>query len=110
MDRIEAFLSAPIIAVRSNADRRGCFLCNAAADRASLDTDTETLVLRGYAKMRGAIAGALNEAFPDAEAATITQRAQLILTVYSGLRVMSRSGIKGDDLEMAKTAVLDMMK
>jgi AcrR family transcriptional regulator len=110
LERIEAFLSAPIIAVRETADRRGCFLCNAAADRASLDTETDALVLRGYAKMRGAIAAALSEAFPDTDAATIMQRAQLILTVYSGLRVMSRSGMKSDDLEMAKTAVMDMMK
>ena len=46
--RIDAFLSSSIIAVRDHDDRRGCFLCNAAADRASLDGEFGSMVLRGY--------------------------------------------------------------
>lgn len=110
LDRIAAFLSAPVTAVRDTADRRGCFLCNAAADRASLDRETDALVLRGYAKMRAAIADALGTAFPDAGADHIAQRAQLVLTVYSGLRVMARSGMSGDDLALAGAAVLDALR
>ena len=107
LERINAFLSAPITAVRDNADRRGCFLCNAAADRASLDPKTGALVLRGYAKVRSAITEALNADRPDQDDDATAQHAQLVLTVYSGLRVMARSGMKNEDLEMAKNAVLE---
>lgn len=107
LERINAFLSAPITAVRDNADRRGCFLCNAAADRASLDAETDALVLRGYARMRSAVAEALNADRPDQDDKATAQRTQLVLTVYSGLRVMARSGMKSADLEMAKIAILE---
>ncbi len=107
LERIEAFLSAPIIAVRDNDDRRGCFLCNASAERASLDKETDALVQRGYVKLRTAIFDALQAADPTLDAAVITRRAHLVLTVYSGLRVMARSGLAIDDLALAKTAVLD---
>ncbi|MEM1429344.1 MAG: TetR/AcrR family transcriptional regulator [Pseudomonadota bacterium] len=106
LDRIDAYLSAPLVAVRDEADRRGCFLCNAAADRASLDGKTGALVLRGYGKMRSAVAAALQDADPDLDAASIARNAQLIVTVYSGMRVMSRSGMEVADLALAKDAVL----
>lgn len=107
--RIDAFLSSPVLAVRAHRDRRGCFLCNAAADRASLDEDTAKQVRHGYEKMCGAIAHSLAEAFPELERETVEGRAQLVLTVYSGLRVMARSGIAADVLEQAKEAVLAML-
>lgn len=106
-ERIEAFLSAPIKAVRDTADRRGCFLCNAAADRAALNTDTDALVLRGYAKLRDALAGVLHAARPDMDADTCVRHAQLVLTVYSGLRIMARSGMPTEDLSRAASAALD---
>lgn len=90
--RIDAFLSSPIIAVRDHKDSRGCFLCNAAADRASLDEDTGTLVRHGYDKLRRAIASSLAEAFPERATEVIDVRAEVILTIYSGLRIMSRAG------------------
>lgn len=104
--RIEAFVSSPIAAVRDDADRRGCFLCNASADRASLDEDTAKLVRTGYDKMHRALVQSLGEAFPDLGADVITARARLVLTVYSGLRVMARSGIDIGALECARDALL----
>ncbi len=106
LERIEAFLSAPITAVHANADRRGCFLCNASADRAALDSETSARVQKGYGKLQAAILYALQDADADLETEVVAQRAQLILTVYSGLRVMARSGLKVEDLELAKCAAL----
>ena len=106
LDRIEAFLSSPIIALRDHADRRGCFLCNAAADRAALDSDTAELVRRGYSKMRNAIADALRMAFPKLTSKTLDARSELVLTVYSGLRIMARAGLESDNLVLARDAVL----
>lgn len=106
LERIDAFLSSPIVAVRDNKDRRGCFLCNAAADRASLDEETGTLVRRGYEKMRVAIAHSLGEAFPNLPPQSIKIRAEVALTIYSGLRIMSRTGIGPEVLEASKDEVV----
>jgi AcrR family transcriptional regulator len=106
LERIDMFLTSPIVAVRDQNDRRGCFLCNASADRASMDEETGALVRRGYEKMRVAIAHALAQEAPDAGAAPIAARAQLVLTVYSGLRVMARSGLTSDALSLAKEQAL----
>jgi AcrR family transcriptional regulator len=105
-DRIDAFLSSPIIAVRDHNDLRGCFLCNAAADRASLDSETSALVQNGYAKMRQAIIGSLSEAFLQLASETIAVRAEIVLTVYSGLRVMSRAGQTADMMLATKDQVI----
>lgn len=106
VDRIVAFLSAPITAVQTHSDRRGCFLCNASADRASLDSDTAALVRNGYDKMRRAIAYTLMQEFPDMPTAKINIQSELVLTVYSGMRVMARSGIAVDMLSRARDATM----
>ena len=105
-ERIDMFLTLPIAARRDHNDWRGCFLCNASVDRASMDAETGALVRRGYEKMRCAIAHALAQEAPDAGAAAIAARAQLVLTVYSGLRVMARSGIEFEALSLAKEQTL----
>lgn len=106
IDRIDAFLSSPIIAVRDHADRRGCFLCNASADRASLDEDTSALVQGGFAKMRKAIIGALSEMFPETPPEVVAVRADVVLTVYSGLRIMSRAGEAAEMMRATKDEVI----
>jgi AcrR family transcriptional regulator len=95
LERIDAFLSFPITAVRDHKDRRGCFLCNAAADRASLDPDTAR-----------AIAASLSEAMPNLPVARIEARADVVLTIYSGMRVLSRSGVSGDFLMITKAEIM----
>ncbi|MBW3245485.1 TetR/AcrR family transcriptional regulator [Epibacterium sp. DP7N7-1] len=109
LERIDAFLSSPIVAVRDHNDRRGCFLCNAAADRASLDAETQTMVQRGYAKMRVAITASLLEAFPEIVPEAIAVRAEVILTAYSGLRVMSRAGQSFDMMVDTKDELIRML-
>ncbi|MGI9491498.1 MAG: TetR/AcrR family transcriptional regulator, partial [Geminicoccaceae bacterium] len=59
-----------------------------------------------YAKLEGALKAAVTEARADWPAATIDQSAQLLLSVYSGLRVMARARVDRDRLEGAKEAAI----
>lgn len=112
--RISAFLEQPILAVQENDDRRGCFLCNASADRASLDPETKALVQNGYDKMRRALVAAIGELNKTEKTvavrkAEVQNKAELVLTVYSGLRIMARSVTEVRDLTAAKTACLETL-
>ena len=107
--RIRAFLNTPIEAAWSGNDRRGCFLCNASADYAALDPETQALVLRGYKKLEAALGIAVGGARPDWPAETIAQSAQLLLSLYSGLRVMARARVERARLEGAMTAGLALL-
>ncbi len=106
VERIRAFLNAPIEAAWSRDDQRGCFLCNASADHAALDLETQALVTRGYAKLETALKAAVSEARDGWSAEAVAQVAQLFLSVYSGLRVMARARVTRDRLEGAKEACL----
>lgn len=106
-DRLQAFLTAPIAAVQLEGDRRGCFLCNASADRSWLDEETAQLVRRGYAKMHKALVKALSEErSAQGEQEQIEAQAALALSVYSGLRVMARSGVAVETLKAAVEACM----
>ncbi len=107
--RIRAFLNMPIEAAWSRNDQRGCFLCNASADYAALDPETQALVVRGYKKLEAALGAAVGEARPDWPAETIAQSAQLLLSVYSGLRVMARARVERARLEGAMAAGLALL-
>jgi AcrR family transcriptional regulator len=103
MERITAFLDAPIAARRDAGDARGCFLCNASADRAALDAETAEIVRRCYAKLGVALEQALAEIMPQDIA---QRRAHMLLAVYAGLRVMARSGGDIAALEQARDDAL----
>ena len=94
--------NGPIAAVESG-DLRGCFLCNASADRAEHDVPTARLVARGYAKLTDALADTVSRWRPDADA---RRTAHHLLATYTGLRVLSRSGIGLDVLRDARDAAL----
>lgn len=106
-DRVQAFLSAPITAVRANGDRRGCFLCNASADRSAFDGDVERRVQRGYEKMLSAMTAAL-DARPKKNGIQISssEGAALALSVYSGLRIMARANVSVDLLTAARDTAM----
>ena len=106
LTRIDAFLSSPIIALRDHNDKRGCFLCNAAADRASLDDETGAMVRRDYEKMRVATRKSLAQAFPDRSAEVVSAQAELVLTIYAGLRVMARAGTSTALMQSTKAEVI----
>ncbi len=91
-DRIRAFLTAPIAAVE-NQDRSGCFLCNASADQAGLDIQTEAQVQRGFTALASAVETPLAELNPALSQADLETRAHTLLGLYSGFRIMARSGV-----------------
>ena len=90
--RLNDFLSAPIKNVSSDGMNKGCFLCNASADRADMDDQTRALVQRGFKKLGRALVSVITELHSDWSNAQTQQAAQMVLSMYSGLRVMSRSG------------------
>ena len=104
--RINAFLSAPIDGA-DGGDRRGCFLCNAAADQASGDEGVAALVRRGFAKLERAASLALAEGAPSLALEDAAARARAILSVYAGLRSMARAGVDGDALRAAKDLTIE---
>jgi AcrR family transcriptional regulator len=106
LKRISDFLSAPINAAFDKGDTRGCFLCNASADRAALDPETEQLVERGFMKLEAALARALADETPHERQADHSEQARLFLAVYSGLRVMAQSGMARNHLESARDLAL----
>jgi AcrR family transcriptional regulator len=98
-ERIARFLNAPIEAAWDHGDFRGCFLCNASTDRASLDAEVAKAVRTGFERM----AHALEAALTDANSEKPTEgRALVLLSVYSGLRGMVRAGLPRDMLEVAR--------
>ena len=106
-ERITRFLNAPIEAAWDHGDFRGCFLCNASTDRASLDADVARAVRTGFERMARALTLALTEADPARPA---EGRALVLLSIYSGLRGMARAGLPRDTLESARDeAIAGMM-
>ena len=105
-DRIYGFLSAPIQAVFGDHDRSGCFLCNASADDAAMDAETRDLIARGYRKLEKALCVPIAELHPEWPESKCLSIAQLVLTVYSGLRVMSRSEKSRERLEGVRDEIM----
>ncbi len=108
--RIRTFLSAPIEAVASRRDRRGCFLCNASADQAALSPEVSKEVRRGFEALRAALSHALAELSPSPMAERREARALMLLSVYSGLRIMARSGLGVKALESARDEALATLR
>lgn len=106
--RVRDFLNLPIEAAWANSDWRGCFLCNTAADHAERNSDTAELVLRGFDKLEGGLRTALAESGMAQKDARLCART--VLAVYSGLRVMVRSGRARPALEAARDGMLDLVR
>ena len=105
-DRLAGFLAAPIEAAWDQNDRRGCFLCNAATDDAAMDDETRKLIDRGYRKLEDALIVPIGQMHPEWDVAKVRQTAQMVLTLYSGLRVMARAAVERDRLEGARDATM----
>jgi TetR/AcrR family transcriptional repressor of nem operon len=95
--------------VKLDKARRGCFMCNAAIDRASLDRDVETKVSGMLHRLQDAIATALKQSRRGARwsAARRTTTAASILNTYMGLRVLARAGHSGRALQAIIDKTLD---
>ncbi|WP_121102990.1 TetR/AcrR family transcriptional regulator [Litorimonas taeanensis] len=110
ISRLDEFLSAPIKNMSVNAPNKGCFLCNSSADRASSDEETRALVQRSFRKLSAALSSAIYEIRPEWPEKRIQQTAQMMLSVYSGLRIMSRSREDIDIMKDAKDGALALIK
>lgn len=100
--RIIEFLSEPIKASTQAGESNGCFLCNASADRADLDQEIRALVQRGFVKLGQALCKAISELNPDISPNQVSKQAEALLAIYSGLRVMARSGVEKERMEAAR--------
>jgi len=110
IQRLDDFLSAPIVNVSASGPNRGCFLCNASADRADSDDETRDLVQRSFTKLSRALFRTIAEVHPQWSEDRTQDAAQMVLSVYSGLRVMSRSGQSVSALTAAKEGALAMIR
>jgi len=108
-DRIAAFLTAPLTAAEQQ-DRSGCFLCNASADQADLNADTKTQVASGFDRLASALATALAALNPGLSAAARAGKAQTLLALYTGFRIMVRGGVEIAQLKPSIAAALDMAR
>lgn len=108
--RLDKFLSLPIEAAYGQNDQRGCFLCNASAEMAAHDAEMGQFIKASYESMIAALTVPLKALLPPLSADKIQSRAAMILSVYSGLRIMSRSGLAKDMMIEAKTAALDFIE
>jgi len=108
-ERLDDFLTAPIKNVASGTMNKGCFLCNASADRADADEETRLLVQRGFKKLGRALATVITELHPQWTSEKVEQAAQMTLSIYSGLRTMSRSGHDVSALTDAKIGALRLL-
>lgn len=88
-------------AVKADKARRGCFMCNAALDRASVDAEISAKVSTMLHRLEDAVATALKQSRRgkrwSAKRRAVT--AATILNTYMGLRVLSRAGYAEKDLQ-----------
>ncbi|MEO0819109.1 MAG: TetR/AcrR family transcriptional regulator [Pseudomonadota bacterium] len=104
--RLQAFLDGPIRAAYDAGDGRGCFLCNAAADRALVDPDAAAIVRAGFERMEQAVAAVAAELDPALSPETAAAVAAACVTAYAGLRVLARAEMARASLEAARDRVL----
>lgn len=107
-NRVRRFLEAPYDAVALRKDRRGCFLCNAAVDRAPADPAIQAQVVAIMKRLERSIEQALKESRQARRWSTVRRArvASVILNAYTGLRVLARSGYPADDLTHIVEATL----
>ena len=99
--RVIEFLCEPMKALTKKKDRKGCFLCNASADRADIDQEIQTLVQRGYAKLSKALQINITNLNCDIAPDIVIKKAEALLAIYSGLQVMARSGVEKKRMQAA---------
>ena len=102
--RIGDFLQSAIDPVATRNDRRGCFLCNASADQAIVDGETEQSVKMSLGRLSRALKQALSE-IPLGDG-LCDPEAQHLLSVYVGLRVLAKAGYAVHALRDARSRAL----
>ena len=110
MDRIRAVFGN-VVATARNGDRRGCLLCTAAAGPANDDPEISAAVARLLDQMEQGFRAALDDAplLNDQGDAAQATMAQLMLTQYVGLRILTRSQAPVETIEQSVTALSAML-
>jgi TetR/AcrR family transcriptional regulator, transcriptional repressor for nem operon len=93
-ERVRRFLNSARELVADDPERRGCFMCNAAIDQASLDPEIQGRVMAMMKRLEQAIGAALRQS-RTARAWPVKRRAEAarqILSSYMGLTVLAKSG------------------
>ncbi len=94
-----------------DGDRSGCFLCNAALDRAQEDSETNKRTQDGITQTTQLFETALRVSSPyKDDKALLRSRALEFTAGYFGLRVMIRGGLPIATLKATVEALLDQIK
>lgn len=103
-DPREAFASlfAAVIAEAQDSHRRGCFLCNAGADRTMIDPAIGTAVSDAMERLVLTFARKLGDSDP------LLARSRALVVIYVGLRISVRAGGAYDPLIATVRHCLDM--
>ena len=96
MERLRGFLSAPF--TDAARDRAGCFLCNASADQADLNSKTQAQVQAGFETLSNALEVPLKELNANLSPMELKSHAQFLLGLYSGYRIMVRAGVAVENM------------
>ena len=107
LKRIDQLFASILKAVEEN-DHRGCLLCSAAAGPAHEDEEIAETVHEMLAKMKSAFEVALEQSSQHSKLPKdkIGQLADLLLTQYVGLRILSRSQAS---IETLKRSIASLM-
>ncbi|MEO1658709.1 MAG: TetR/AcrR family transcriptional regulator [Pseudomonadota bacterium] len=106
-ERFERLFQSIIDDVVASGDRRGCFLCNAAAEQAQLDPATAEKVNAMMFRSRGLFIKALGDHEPYASDEQLkTAQAEHLLSGYFGLRILIKSDMPEATLRNAARALV----
>lgn len=83
-------------AAADTGDRQGCFLCNAAVDRAAQDKDVEGRLSAMFARLENGIAAALRDMDTAGKEQMLRATARSLVALYLGFRVLGRAGRSND--------------
>lgn len=112
--RIDNFLHSAVESISPSAGKRGCFVCNAAVDQASVDPISTRIIQASLARLEEALRGAVSAFLKEvadrpAKAQRVSEAAHHLMTVYFGLRVLAKAGAASDVLGNAKSVALQWL-
>jgi len=110
LDRIKGVFQN-VTAAAQRGDRRGCLLCTAAAGPANDDAEISAAVARLLDQMEAGFLAALNAAprYAGRSEAARATLANLLLTQYVGLRILTRSQAPVETIEDSVSALNTML-
>lgn len=105
-ERIESLFKA----LSERPDRSGCFLCNAAVDRAPHDPEIEQRVNAMVQRLEQGFRLALEGDRPDIESYVLDETAKSLVVSYLGLQVLDTAGLNAKMAESCRLQVTRMLE